>query len=31
MGYGVVSNPIASFTAFGTVGVGALVYHFWIK
>ena len=25
MGYGVVSNPIASFTAFGTVGVGALV------
>ena len=31
MGYGVVSNPVASLTAFATVGVGALVYHFWIK
>jgi APA family basic amino acid/polyamine antiporter len=31
MGYGVVSNPVPSMTAFATVGVGALVYHFWIR
>ena len=31
MGYGVVSNPLASLTAFATVGAGALVYHFFIR
>lgn len=29
--YGVISNPVASLAAFGTVGVGALVYHFRIR
>jgi APA family basic amino acid/polyamine antiporter len=31
IGYGVVSNPVASLAAFGTVGAGALVYHFRIR
>jgi len=31
MVYGVVSNPVASLTAFGTAGAGAVVYHFWIR
>jgi basic amino acid/polyamine antiporter, APA family len=31
MAYGVVSNPLASLTAFATVGAGALVYHFFIR
>jgi APA family basic amino acid/polyamine antiporter len=29
--YGVSTRPIASLTAFATVGVGALVYHFGLK
>jgi uncharacterized membrane protein YphA (DoxX/SURF4 family) len=29
--YGVFTRPIASLTAFATVGVGALVYHFGLK
>ena len=29
--YGVFLHPIASLTAFATVGVGALVYHFGVK
>lgn len=29
--YGVISNPVASLAAFGTVGAGALVYHFRIR
>jgi basic amino acid/polyamine antiporter, APA family len=29
--YGVVQQPVASLTAFGTVGAGALVYHFGIR
>ena len=31
MTYGVVKHPVASLTAFATVGVGALVYHFGIR
>lgn len=31
MGYGVVTQPRASLTAFATVGAGALVYHFGLK
>jgi APA family basic amino acid/polyamine antiporter len=31
MCYGLVSNTITSVIAFATVGVGALVYHFWIR
>jgi APA family basic amino acid/polyamine antiporter len=31
MAYGVRLHPWASFTAFGTVGIGALVYHFGIR
>src|SRR3954447_8239169 len=31
MVYGVILHPLASLTAFGTVGVGALVYHFGIR
>ena len=31
MTYGVVKHPIASFTAFATVGVGALVYRFGVR
>jgi len=31
MTYGVISNPVASLTAFATVGAGALVYHFWVR
>jgi hypothetical protein len=31
MGYGFVSNPLPSLTAFATVGAGALVYHFRIR
>jgi APA family basic amino acid/polyamine antiporter len=31
MVYGVVLHPLASLTAFGTVGLGALVYHFGIR
>jgi len=29
--YGLISHPIASVTAFATVGTGALVYHFGIR
>jgi len=31
MVYGLVSHPAASLTAFGTVGLGALVYRFGIR
>jgi APA family basic amino acid/polyamine antiporter len=31
MAYGVMLHPWASFTAFGTVGIGALVYRFGIR
>jgi APA family basic amino acid/polyamine antiporter len=31
MGYGVFLHPLASLTAFGTVGAGAMVYHFGVK
>jgi len=30
MGYGVIQQPLASLTALGTVGAGALVYHFGV-
>ena len=29
--YGVINQPLASLTAFATVGAGALVYRFWLK
>ncbi|HJT86688.1 MAG TPA: amino acid permease [Bryobacteraceae bacterium] len=31
MAYGVIQQPVASLTAFATVGIGALVYHFGIR
>ena len=31
MAYGIFLHPMASLTAFGTVGVGALVYHFGVR
>ncbi|MBI2681588.1 MAG: hypothetical protein HYX25_11360, partial [Candidatus Solibacter usitatus] len=31
MGYGLVSNLVPSLAAFGTVGIGALVYRFGIR
>ena len=31
MVYGVMLHPWASLTAFGTVGIGALVYHFGVR
>ena len=31
MVFGVIGQPVASLAAFGTVGAGALVYHFKIR
>ncbi len=31
MSYGVINQPLASLTAFATVGAGALVYHFGVR
>jgi 4-amino-4-deoxy-L-arabinose transferase-like glycosyltransferase len=31
MVFGVIQHPVASLTAFATVGAGALVYHFGLR
>jgi hypothetical protein len=31
MAFGVINQPLASLTAFATVGAGALVYHFGVR